>query len=213
MHEMIAPIVSHGGARRGESAPAPAPPSWVWQWLGADPARDWHESDGMRVNVARGEQATFVTVVTADARLQGEDDFHRCTVNAYHHVHATTIADGQHVVRMWNHVPGIHDPMHGGARDRYMVFNAARFAAMSRWFGGADRIGACVPAASGVGHGGDALVVYALATTRPGVPIQNPRQVPSHRYSHRYGPLPPCFARATRVDHPRPALLIAGTAA
>jgi enamine deaminase RidA (YjgF/YER057c/UK114 family) len=212
MHETIAPIVSHGSARRGESAPAPAPPSWVWDCLGADPARDWHESDGLRVSVVRGDQATLVTVLSPDARVQDEIAFHRCTLDAYHHVHAATIADGRHVVRMWNHVPRIHDPTDGG-RDRYMVFNAARFGAMSHWFGGADRIAACVPAASGVGHRGDALVVHALATIQPGIPVQNPRQVPSHHYSSRYGPLPPCFARATRVDHPRPKLLISGTAA
>ena len=27
--------------------------------------------------------------------------------------------------------------------------------------------------------------------------MENPRQTPSYRYSERYGPSPPCFARAT----------------
>ena len=34
----------------------------------------------------------------------------------------------------------------------------------------------------------------------PGTPVENPRQTPSWRYSSRYGPLPPCFSRATIVD-------------
>jgi hypothetical protein len=57
------------------------------------------------------------------------------------------------------------------------------------------------------------LVVHALAMSEPGTPVENPLQVPAFRYSKRYGPLPPCFARATRVSLPEPMLLIAGTAA
>jgi chorismate lyase / 3-hydroxybenzoate synthase len=47
----------------------------------------------------------------------------------------------------------------------------------------------------------------------PGVPVENPRQTPAWRYSCRYGPKPPCFARATiaRLGG-RPRLLIGGTA-
>ena len=43
--------------------------------------------------------------------------------------------------------------------------------------------------------------------------IENPRQIPAFRYSRRYGPIPPCFARATRIATPQRMLLIAGTAA
>jgi chorismate lyase/3-hydroxybenzoate synthase len=94
-----------------------------------------------------------------------------------------------------------------------MHFNAGRFAAMCEWFGGADRIPEFVPAASGVGHDGQDLIIRALALREPGVPIENPHQVPAFRYSRRYGPIPPCFARATRIESPQRALLIAGTAA
>ncbi|MEM6454259.1 MAG: pteridine-dependent deoxygenase, partial [Acidobacteriota bacterium] len=56
---------------------------------------------------------------------------------------------------------------------------------------------------------------------RAGRPVENPRQRPAYRYSPRYGPLPPCFARATIVDAPSTAagnddprawLLVGGTA-
>jgi enamine deaminase RidA (YjgF/YER057c/UK114 family) len=50
----------------------------------------------------------------------------------------------------------------------------------------------------------------------PGRPVENPRQVPAYSYSTRYGPLPPCFARATVVPDPGSAcdarLLVGGTA-
>ena len=34
------------------------------------------------------------------------------------------------------------------------------------------------------------------------MPVENPRQIPAFRYSKRYGPIPPCFARATRIKTP-----------
>ncbi len=45
--------------------------------------------------------------------------------------------------------------------------------------------------------------------------MENPRQVPAYKYSRRYGPRPPCFARATRLAQPIDGawwLLVAGTA-
>jgi enamine deaminase RidA (YjgF/YER057c/UK114 family) len=118
----------------------------------------------------------------------------------------------RHIVRIWNQMPGIHDSLDPDC-DRYKHFNAGRFAAVCEWFGGAEQIPAHVPAASGIGHCGQKLVVHALATERAGIPLENPQQVPAFRYSRRYGPLPPCFSRATRVHGPRASLLIAGTAA
>src|SRR5439155_23835599 len=47
---------------------------------------------------------------------------------------------------------------------------------------------------------------------RPGVAVNNPRQVAPYHYSQRFGPLPPCFARATRLAHPPGLLLVGGTA-
>ena len=35
------------------------------------------------------------------------------------------------------YIPGIHDPMWDGL-DRYMVFNAGRYEALSEWFGGRE---------------------------------------------------------------------------
>jgi chorismate lyase/3-hydroxybenzoate synthase len=87
----------------------------------------------------------------------------------------------------------------GDGRDRYMVFNAGRFAAFCHWFGSAAVFNRTVPTASAVGVVDGALVIHGLATRHPGRPIENPRQVPAYSYSTRYGPLPPCFARATVV--------------
>src|SRR5690606_37752412 len=50
----------------------------------------------------------------------------------------------------------------------------------------------------------------------PGRPVENPRQRPAYRYSQRYGPASPSFARATELTlgrRGRRALLVGGTAA
>ncbi len=108
----------------------------------------------------------------------------------------------EHPVRFWNFLPAINEPL-DAKQTRYMAFNAGRLA------GFAGHPGARVATASGVGHGGRDLTVHCLSTDRPGVVVDNPRQIPPHRYSARYGPRPPSFARATRVD---PHLFVGGTA-
>jgi chorismate lyase/3-hydroxybenzoate synthase len=50
-----------------------------------------------------------------------------------------------------------------------------------------------------------------LATDAAGAAVNNPRQVAPYHYSQRFGPLPPCFARATRVASSG-LLLVGGTA-
>jgi hypothetical protein len=99
-----------------------------------------------------------------------------------------------------------------------MVFNAGRYAAFERWFGQAALFTRTVPTASAVGIGGGGLTIHALGARDAGVPVENPRQVPAYRYSARYGPLPPCFARGTIVRGlpgtagDRATLLVGGTA-
>jgi chorismate lyase/3-hydroxybenzoate synthase len=117
-------------------------------------------------------------------------------------------ATGRFPVRIWNFVPGIQAPMEAGG-DRYMAFNLGRFIAYADWFGNPETFSARVPTASAVGVLGDTLWIFVLVADVPGVPIENPRQIPAYLYSRRYGIRPPCFARATRFEG---RLLIGGTA-
>src|SRR6187455_2321525 len=97
---------------------------------------------------------------------------------------------------------------------RYMVFNAGRFAALEELHGGRGELERSVASATGVGHKGEDLHVHCLATRAGGRAVENPRQVPAYRYSTRYGPVPPCFARATEVaSYGSRTLLVAGTSA
>lgn len=154
---------------------------------------------------------TWASAVVRGARPLDENAFADAVRLAYEELRAEihSIDAGLHVVRLWNHIPGITETITHG-RDRYMAFNAGRFAAMCDWYGGADRLIASAPAASGVGHGGDDLLVIAMAARQPGVAVQNPLQIPAVDYSARFGRRPPCFARATRLGS---TLLVSGTAA
>lgn len=163
-----------------------------------------------------GEGFTLATAVVADARSLGRAELHDATAAAYRRLESGLRARGAvHPVRLWNHIPGIHEAMGEGGEglDRYMVFNAGRYEALSEWFGGRETFDTRVASASGVGHRGRDLVIHCLAADRPGQAVANPRQVAPWRYSRKYGPLPPCFARATLI-RPRgaPVVLVGGTA-
>lgn len=160
-----------------------------------------------------GEGFSVASVRIADARYLGRAELHEATSRAYRRIEAELRERGtSHPVRLWNHIPGIHQPM-GDGLDRYMVFNAGRYEALSAWFGGKQTFDTRVASASGVGHGGRDLVIHCLASDRPGRAVDNPRQVAPYRYSHKYGPLPPCFARATVIQPgDGPLVLVGGTA-
>ncbi|CAG0990621.1 chorismate lyase / 3-hydroxybenzoate synthase [Phycisphaerales bacterium] len=115
-------------------------------------------------------------------------------------------------LRYWNFIPAIHETM-GHALDRYMVFNMGRHDSISRQSNSQGGIAGRVPAATGIGHNSDTLVVHCLAASSPPVHIENPRQIPAYCYSAAYGPRPPCFARASLATiHARRVLMIGGTA-
>ncbi len=142
-------------------------------------------------------------------------DLEAAVAAAYGAIGHALSEEDRHAIRFWNFIPAIHADM-GGARDRYMVFNAGRFDAFASWFGSPQAFSRALPTASAVGIRRGPLVIHALATTANGAPLENPRQVPAYSYSKRYGPRPPCFARATVLaDTPGVKggwLLVGGTA-
>ncbi|MFL6203035.1 MAG: hypothetical protein ACJ76J_28025 [Thermoanaerobaculia bacterium] len=160
-----------------------------------------------------GDGFSLASVRVPGARALGRAELHAATAGAYRQIEAELRGRGTiHPVRLWNHIPGIHEPM-GEGLDRYMVFNAGRYEALAEWFGGKETFDTRVASASGVGHRGQDLVIHCLASDRPGRAVDNPRQVAPYRYSRKYGPLPPCFARATVIQPDGlPLVLVGGTA-
>ncbi|MCH8242118.1 MAG: hypothetical protein IH897_05840, partial [Planctomycetes bacterium] len=190
-------------------------PSWVYEQLGACPvSRHPVDVSGMSVQVADAKDLALVSVVVPDALSLPSLEFQRCAAKAYAAVaRSLNRMNARHPVRFWNFIPDIHSST-GDGMDRYMVFNAGRFAAFTEWYGGIDRFDHRLATATGIGHDGADLVIHALGSDRPGVHIDNPRQCSPHCYSTRYGPLPPCFARATVVERGAtspPLWLIGGT--
>ncbi|HEX7185757.1 MAG TPA: pteridine-dependent deoxygenase like protein [Thermoanaerobaculia bacterium] len=190
-------VVSVSSSLPGADERGLLPPSWVGSLLGRS-ARQGFSFASVRIRDARGLDRAALREATADAYRRIRDELH---------------GRAPHPVRLWNHIPGIHEPM-GDGQDRYRVFNAGRFEALSEWLGGQESFDTRVASASGIGHDGRDLVIHCLAADRPGQAVANPRQTAPYRYSHKYGPLPPCFARATVIRPPddQPLALVGGTA-
>lgn len=194
-------------------------PPWATALLASDGAASaTAQADDPGLTVLATDSFTLVTVRHPGAAALDPAAFEACTRDAYATI-ARRLRDARapYAVRFWNYIPDIHRPCgqsSSGGLDRYMCFNAGRFAACSDWFGGPDSFDRLLATGSGVGHAGPDLVIHALATRAPGVAVENPRQVPAYRYSRRFGPRPPCFARATiiRPEGAPPLVLVGGTA-
>jgi hypothetical protein len=174
--------------------PPPAPPSWAEELVASS-----------------SDEFALTTVRIGDAIAMGAAELEAQVAEAYASLAATLReSPAGRPVRLWNHIPAINARM-DDRRDRYMVFNAGRYRAFEEWYGGTGAFDRDVATASGVGHDGRDLVVHCLSSRAPGLAVDNPRQIAPHRYSDRYGPLPPCFARAT-VLRDRGLILVGGTA-
>ena len=205
----VSPNLLRHDAKRGVETP----PSWVRELLGA-PSEAWNPVNNvLSVQTAQNAEFVLASVRVADAVSMESADFTSKTTQAYELVFDSLNQHrGFSLIRVWNFIPRILDPL-GPTPQRYFAFNAGRFAAYERAYATKDAFSRMVATASGVGHFGSDLTIHGLASADPSSPVENPRQVPAYRYSEKYGPLPPCFARATRVETSRGTwLLVGGTA-
>lgn len=192
----------------------PHPPAWVATLVEPAHLSPLGAHEALTGSVATGEHFTHVQVVVSQADGMSADALAARVREAYLLVADALTRERRHPIRFWNFVPHIHTPS-GDGIDRYMVFNSGRFAACEHWLGSASDFDHTLAAASGVGIVGPDLAIHCLAADSPGRPVENPRQVPAYRYSTRFGPRPPCFARATRITRQIDDawwLLVAGTA-
>lgn len=109
-----------------------------------------------------------------------------------------------HLLRTWNHVDAIN--VGDGDAERYRGFCSGRVAGLE------GRTLTQHPAATVIGRRDSkrVLQVYWLAGRRPGIALENPRQLPAYLYPRQYGQTSPTFSRAMLVSSD--ALLISGTA-
>jgi len=112
-----------------------------------------------------------------------------------------------HLLRIWNYVDAI--TVGEGDDERYRAFCVGRAQGLG------DFDVRSLPAATAIGrYDGERVVqVYWLASTTPGTPVENPRQVSAYRYPRQYGPQAPSFARAMLPPAgSRMPLMLSGTA-
>ena len=190
-------------------------PGWVKRLLtGAAVQQEGVPGDRIIAQRCRHEHFQCISVVVQDAAALTPLDFQRATIEAYKTIRLALAEGPRHPVRFWNFIPGIGRSMNGQL-NRYMVFNAGRHAAYMDWYRPRDAKRWEIATASGVGHRGRDLIIHCLASTRRGQAVENPRQIPAYRYSRRFGPFSPSFARATILPRCGPdpdRLLVGGTA-
>lgn len=185
------------------------PQPWVRELVGDSLEEEIGRCDGVQLRRSVGREFTLVSAEVPEARRLDSREFRHSVENTYDNV--LRAVGHRRVVRLWNFIPGILDPI-DDFDQRYKVFNIGRFSAFTRWFGGSGEFGRQIATASGVGTKSRSLAVQALATSKSAAPIENPRQTPSYRYSGDHGPRPPCFSRAMRVTADAERLLVGGTA-
>jgi chorismate lyase/3-hydroxybenzoate synthase len=195
-------------------------PSWVDDLLGPNRTptnlvKDPASPANITLSNRQGAEYVLISSVVSDSTSLTAQEFEKSVEQAYLGIGQQLRALGnKQSVRFWNFIPSIHEPM-GDDLDRYMVFNAGRFNAFAQWYALDPRKSELLPTATGVGHTDQDLVIHCLAGNEPGAAVENPRQRPAYRYSQRFGPIPPCFARATVLPHKEnfpPLILVGGTA-
>jgi chorismate lyase/3-hydroxybenzoate synthase len=130
---------------------------------------------------------------------------------ATEHAYGLLVAHSQrlgygHCLRTWNYFGAINAGEGDDERYRHFVAGRARVidAPPADGYPAATAIGIPAPP--------DQLHVHWLAARRPGIAIENPRQVSAFDYPRDYGPVAPGFSRAMLVPGQVPLLLISGTA-
>jgi enamine deaminase RidA (YjgF/YER057c/UK114 family) len=199
-------------ASGAEARDALSPPRWAVELVAGAQASPKHQvNGGPGVDLLDAGDFALASARIPDAVMLAADALQRRVTEVYGAIAARIRTLGaKHPVRLWNHIPSIHERM-DDRRDRYMVFNAGRYEAFTNWYGGTQGFDQDVATASGIGHNGRDLVVHCLSAASAGVAVANPRQIAPHRYSAKYGPLPPCFARATVLAEAG-LVLVGGTA-
>jgi chorismate lyase/3-hydroxybenzoate synthase len=131
------------------------------------------------------------------------------TYTGYRRLLVQTRALGHpHLLRVWNYFPSIN--LESNGLERYQRFCAGRHQALAEDLLDFQRM---LPAGTAVGTTSGPLHIYFLASTQPGTPVENPRQMNAYEYPRVYGPRSPAFARATlRPSISGSHLFISGTA-
>ena len=192
-----------------------SPPAWAYELVNDSLLHTQYSSaSDISIQSRLGSRYSLISAHIRSARSMPPAQLGESIYSVYMQIaDLLSAAPASRPIRFWNHICHIHEAQ-GPAMDRYMVFNVGRFRAFSQWYGDQTNFDKCVATATGVGCLGDDIFIHVLAADQDGIAIANPRQVQPHRYSSRFGPRPPCFARATLLptSSREYMLMIGGTA-
>jgi chorismate lyase/3-hydroxybenzoate synthase len=210
-------LITDAVALRRVQLDPPVPPAWVEDVFCADSKQSCVTLGRESViHITESPNFGLLRVALLDATRLDDQAFRVAVEQIYLSLAETLRKIGMSPLRFWNYLPDILRRNATGDV-RYELFNAGRSAAFEAWFGGSD-LSSWLATASAVDHRGDDLAIHVFAGRTPGRPEENPRQTSSYRYSRRYGPVPPCFARAVVLDRPlrrtegSRSAIVAGTA-
>jgi chorismate lyase/3-hydroxybenzoate synthase len=162
--------------------------------LGGEPAAEvWRAAGPVTSGCDEGIAYARSGGVLLGAILAGDGDLEATTRDAYTRLLGFARDAGTpHLLRVWNHVRDINAIEDG--LERYRRFCIGRYDAFAA---AGYRMGSDLPSASAVGTHVPGLLIYFVASSEPGVQIENPRQVSAWEYPRQYGPKSPSFSRAT----------------
>ncbi len=176
-----------------------------WCVGGEQPATASQTVNGLTVTWAQTADFLFAYVSISAPTSVAQQSF-----DAYQTLLRTAQTQGKpHLLRIWNYLPHITEPENGV--ERYRLFNLGRkdaFRAQNY------TLAEGAPAACALGTHSGPFQVAILASNRPGIAIENPRQVSSYHYPKQYGEDPPIFSRAAWLPQHagEDVLFISGTA-
>jgi chorismate lyase/3-hydroxybenzoate synthase len=188
-HAITLPLNWLGGTSRAEF------------WSGLSPA---HHSEGAGWRLGEADEVLLGSLII-DER---EGPIEQLAERGYRLLAKLSLERGfPHLLRVWNYLGAINAGEHD--QERYRRFCVGRARVIAR----EPPTGYAAATAIGLPGAPSALHLHWLAARRPGVPIENPRQVSAWDYPREYGPVAPGFSRAMLLEWgERPLLLISGTA-
>jgi len=202
-------LQTSGGIAHPPTDLFPRPPLWVEEALAVDAQQT---AASTTVQAISSGPLLLLTTTVPEASAMSADTLRTRVSEAYARIGEALATFQRKPIRFWNFIPDPGRAM-GGGLDRYMIFNTGRAEGYAQWCGASRDLGPSLATASTVGITEDELVIHCLASDAGGTAVENPRQKPAWQYSPRYGPMPPCFSRATdAVVAGRRLLLIGGTA-
>jgi len=171
-------------------------------WRTEGPVRSAEDPGGARVSESADFQFGHLVCPLPSTGIED------ATSAAYRQVLALGMRSGYpHLLRVWNYFSAINEG--DGDRERYRRFCVGRARAIPT----EPATGYAAATAIGMPGSGAELHLSWLAARRPGVPIENPRQVSAWEYPREYGPVAPGFSRAMLLEwNDPPLLLVSGTA-